>query len=36
MKMNSDILEVLDQSVIYLATASLDGIPNVVPIGGRF
>lgn len=35
MKMNSDILEVLDRNVIYLATASLDGIPNVVPIGGK-
>lgn len=35
MKMNTDIQEVLEDRIIYLATASLNGIPNVVPIGGK-
>lgn len=33
--MTADIQEVLAGHVIYLATASLDGLPNVVPIGGK-
>jgi predicted pyridoxine 5'-phosphate oxidase superfamily flavin-nucleotide-binding protein len=34
-KMNTDIKDVLAGSIIYLATASKTGIPNVVPIGGK-
>ena len=35
MKMKAEIQEVLGKSIIYLATASKSGIPNVVPIGGK-
>jgi uncharacterized protein len=35
MKMNTNIEDVLANSIIYLATASKTGIPNVVPIGGK-
>ncbi|MEJ2660742.1 MAG: pyridoxamine 5'-phosphate oxidase family protein [Desulfobacteraceae bacterium] len=35
MNMNTEIQEVLGSRIIYLATASRNGIPNVVPIGGK-
>ncbi len=35
MKMKAEIQEVLGKNIIYLATASKSGIPNVVPIGGK-
>jgi uncharacterized protein len=35
MKMKTEIQEVLGSRIIYLATASKNGIPNVVPIGGK-
>lgn len=35
MKMKVEIQEVLGKSIIYLATASKSGTPNVVPIGGK-
>lgn len=35
MKMKTEIQEVLGNRIIYLATASKNGIPNVVPIGGK-
>jgi predicted pyridoxine 5'-phosphate oxidase superfamily flavin-nucleotide-binding protein len=33
--MKTEIQEVLGSRIIYLATASKNGIPNVVPIGGK-
>ncbi|BBO89157.1 pyridoxamine 5'-phosphate oxidase family protein [Desulfosarcina ovata] len=35
MRINNEIQDVLANSIIYLATASKNGIPNVVPIGGK-
>ena len=35
LKMNTEIQEVLGSGIIYLATATKTGIPNVVPIGGK-
>lgn len=33
MKMNKEIKQMLDENIVYLATASKEGKPNVVPIG---
>jgi len=33
MKMNSEIKQMLDENIVYLATATKEGKPNVVPIG---
>ena len=33
MKMNNEIKQMLDENIVYLATASKEGKPNVVPIG---
>lgn len=33
MKMNEEIKQMLDENIVYLATASKEGKPNVVPIG---
>jgi len=33
--MKAEIQEVVGKNIIYLATASKSGIPNVVPIGGK-
>lgn len=35
MRMPPEIQETLAERIIYLATASKDGVPNVVPIGGK-
>jgi predicted pyridoxine 5'-phosphate oxidase superfamily flavin-nucleotide-binding protein len=33
MKMNEEIKQMLDENIVYLATSSKEGKPNVVPIG---
>ena len=33
MKMNKEIKQMLDENIVYFATASKEGKPNVVPIG---
>jgi len=33
LRMNEELMEILDENIIYLATSTTDGKPNVVPIG---
>ena len=33
MKMSEEIKQMLDENIVYLATATKEGKPNVVPIG---
>jgi predicted pyridoxine 5'-phosphate oxidase superfamily flavin-nucleotide-binding protein len=35
MELFSELKEIIDTRIIYLATASRDGVPNVVPMGGK-